>query len=93
LVDADPDASGESAIALPPKVAAKPATNAASNDSLLRFIGQSPPTTFLRPYDTDPQLNTKKVYHFALSESMQPKLEFTHFLASTDQALAKAADF
>jgi len=28
-----------------------------------------------------------------IPQSMRSVLEFTHFLASTDQALAKAADF
>ena len=36
---------------------------------------------------------SQKLYHYSQKGASPPKLEFTHFLASTDQALAKAADF
>ena len=32
-------------------------------------------------------------YYTAIGIDVSDKLEFTHFLASTDQTLAKAADF
>ena len=44
-----------------------------------RHLNRRESAAFLRPYDTDPKLNTKRFYHLALAESIRPKNVITVF--------------
>ena len=53
--------------------------SAERNWSGRRHLNRRESAAFLRPYDTDPKLNTKRIYHIERSESMRPKNVITVF--------------